>query len=45
MDEIDRKIILKLLEDGRTSYRELGETIRYTIMGAKEELKKCFLKD
>jgi len=40
MDEIDRKIISKLLEDGRTSYRELGETIGYTIMGAKRRVEK-----
>jgi DNA-binding Lrp family transcriptional regulator len=40
MDEIDRKIVSKLLEDGRASYRELGEAIGYTIMGAKRRVER-----
>ncbi len=40
MDEIDRKIVSKLLKDGRASYRELGEAIGYTIMGAKRRVEK-----
>ena len=40
MDDIDRKIISELLKDGRASYRELGEVIGYTIMGAKRRVQK-----
>ncbi|HIE18722.1 TPA: winged helix-turn-helix transcriptional regulator [Candidatus Bathyarchaeota archaeon] len=40
MDDIDRKIVSKLLKDGRVSYRELGEAIGYTIMGAKRRVEK-----
>jgi len=40
MDEIDRKIISKLLRDGRASYRELGEAVGYTVIGAKRRMEK-----
>jgi len=40
MDDIDRKIISELLKNGRASYRELGEAIGYTIMGAKRRVQK-----
>jgi len=40
MDDVDRKIISELLKDGRASYRELGEVIGYTIMGAKRRVQK-----
>ena len=45
MDDIDRKIISELLRDGRASYRELGEVIGYTIMGAKRRVQKMLSKD
>jgi len=40
MDDIDRKIISELLRNGRASYRELGEAIGYTMMGAKRRVQK-----
>ena len=40
MDDVDRKIISELLKDGRSSYKELGEAIGYTIMGAKRRVQK-----
>jgi len=40
MDDIDKKIVSKLLRDGRASYRELGEAVGYTIMGAKRRIEK-----
>jgi len=40
MDDVDRKIISELLKNGRASYRKLGESIGYTIMGAKRRVEK-----
>jgi len=40
MDDIDRKIISELLEDGRMSYIQIGKAIGYTIMGAKRRVLK-----
>ena len=40
MDEVDRKIISKLLENGRMSYVQIGKAIGYTAMGAKRRLLK-----
>jgi len=40
LDDIDKKIIAKLQEDGRTSYRQLGEMIGFTIMGVKRRVQK-----
>ena len=40
MDEIDRKIITQLQENGRTTLNELSKTIAYTSMGTKKRLDK-----
>jgi len=40
MDDIDRKIISELLENGRMSYVQIGKAIGYTIMGAKRRVLK-----
>jgi DNA-binding Lrp family transcriptional regulator len=40
MNQIDKKIISQLLEDGRVSYKKLGDAIGYTIMGVKRRVKK-----
>jgi len=40
MDDVDRKIVSRLLKNGRASYRELGEAVGYTIMGAKRRVEK-----
>ncbi|MGQ9544065.1 MAG: Lrp/AsnC family transcriptional regulator [Candidatus Bathyarchaeia archaeon] len=40
MDNIDKKIIVKLQEDGRTSYRKLGEMVNFTVMGVKGRVKR-----
>jgi len=40
MDDVDRKIISKLLENGRMSYVQIGKAIGYTAMGAKRRLLK-----
>jgi len=45
MDDVDEKIISELLEDGRTSYKHLGDVIGYTIMGVKRRLEKMFSQD
>jgi DNA-binding Lrp family transcriptional regulator len=44
MDEIDKKIITQLQEDGRTSLEELAKTTGYTSMGAKKRLQKLLNK-
>ncbi len=40
MDEVDRKIIAALQEDGRASLKEIGEVLGFTSMGAKKRLDK-----
>jgi DNA-binding Lrp family transcriptional regulator len=40
LDEIDWKIIKELQQDGRRSFRELGEAIKYTGLGAKKRVEK-----
>lgn len=40
LDDIDRKIILKLQQDGRVTFEELGKLIGYTGMGAKKRVDK-----
>lgn len=40
MDEIDRKIISKLHDNGRTTFEELGKIIKYSSMGAKKRTDK-----
>ncbi|MBS7626413.1 AsnC family transcriptional regulator [Candidatus Bathyarchaeota archaeon] len=45
MDSIDRKIIVKLQEDGRASYKKLGETVNFTIMGVKRRIQKMLTQN
>lgn len=40
MDDIDRKIVSKLQQDGRTTFEELGKITGYTSMGVKKRLEK-----
>jgi Lrp/AsnC family transcriptional regulator for asnA, asnC and gidA len=40
MDDLDWKIIMKLRSDGRTTFKELGETIGFTSLGAKKRVDK-----
>jgi DNA-binding Lrp family transcriptional regulator len=40
MDEIDRKIIVQLEKDGRTTLQELAKVIGFTSMGTKKRLEK-----
>jgi DNA-binding Lrp family transcriptional regulator len=40
MDEVDRKIIAHLQEDGRTSLEELAKATGYTSMGTRKRLQK-----
>jgi DNA-binding Lrp family transcriptional regulator len=40
MDEIDKKIIVQLQADGRTTLNELAKIIGYTSMGTKKRLEK-----
>ncbi len=44
MDDIDKKIISKLLKNGRTSYKKLGDTVGYTLMGVKRRVEKLLSK-
>jgi DNA-binding Lrp family transcriptional regulator len=44
MDEVDRKIIAQLQEDGRTSLEELSKLTGYTSMGTKKRLQKLLAK-
>lgn len=45
MDEVDRKIISQLQQDGRTTLQDLAKTIGYTSMGAKKRLEKLLEKE
>ena len=40
MDEIDRKLISKLQQDGRTNFIELSKIIGYTNVGTKKRVNK-----
>jgi len=40
MDEVDRKIIAQLQEDGRTSLEDLSKITGFTSMGTKKRLEK-----
>ena len=40
LDEIDKKIIAHLQEDGRTTLKDLAKSIGYTSMGIKKRLEK-----
>jgi DNA-binding Lrp family transcriptional regulator len=44
-DEIDRKIISILREDGRASYKKLGDALGFTLMGAKRRVEKILDED
>jgi Lrp/AsnC family leucine-responsive transcriptional regulator len=45
LDEIDRKIISQLQQDGRTTLQDLAKTIGYTSMGTKKRLEKLLKND
>ena len=40
LDDIDRKIISRLQQDGRTTFEELAKITGYTSMGVKKRLEK-----
>ena len=40
MDAIDWKLIMQLQSDGRTTFKDLGETIGFTSLGAKKRVDK-----
>ena len=40
MDEIDRKIIAQLQQNGRTTLQDLAKTVGFTSMGTKKRLEK-----
>jgi DNA-binding Lrp family transcriptional regulator len=45
MDKIDWKLIKQLRSDGRKTYKELGETIGFTSLGAKKRIEKLLKKN
>ena len=45
MDNIDWKLIKELRSDGRKTYKELGEAIGFTSLGAKKRVEKLRKKD
>jgi len=45
MDKIDWKLIKQLRSDGRKTYKELGETIGFTSLGAKKRIEKLRKKN
>jgi DNA-binding Lrp family transcriptional regulator len=45
MDKIDWKLIKQLRSDGRTTFKELGETIGFTSLGAKKRIAKLLKKN
>ena len=40
LDEVDRKLILHLVKDGRATLKELSDAIGYTSMGVKKRLNR-----
>jgi len=40
VDEIDKKIIMQLQTDGRTTLRELAQSVGFTSMGTKKRLER-----
>ena len=44
MDEVDRKIVVQLQADGRSSLEELAKITGYTSMGTKKRLEKLLQK-
>lgn len=45
MDEVDKKIIGKLQENGRTTLQQLAKTAGFTSMGTKKRLQKLLKKE
>ena len=45
MDDIDWKLIKQLRLDGRKTYKELGEAIGFTSLGAKKRVEKLLKKN
>ena len=45
MDKIDWKLIKQLRSDGRKTFKELGETIGFTSLGAKKRIEKLLKKN
>jgi DNA-binding Lrp family transcriptional regulator len=45
MDEVDWKVIKQLQLDGRKTFRELGEAIGFTGLGARKRIDKLLEKD
>jgi len=45
MDEIDWKLIMQLQADGRKTFKELGDAIGFTSLGAKKRIEKLLKKD
>jgi Lrp/AsnC family leucine-responsive transcriptional regulator len=45
MDKIDWKLIKQLRSDGRKTYKELGEAIGFTSLGAKKRIVKLLNKN
>ncbi len=45
LDDINRKIISKLQQDGRVTFEELGKITGYTSMGVKKRLEKLLEQD
>ena len=45
MDDIDRKIIAQLQQNGRTTLQDLAKIIGYTSMGTKKRLEKLLKKN
>ena len=44
MDEVDRKIISQLQQDGRTTFQELAKIVRFSSMGIKKRVDKLLEK-
>ena len=45
MDEVDRKIISQLQQDGRTTFEDLGKIIGFTSMGVKKRVDRLLKED
>lgn len=45
MDDIDWKLIMQLQSDGRKTFKELGEAIGFTSLGAKKRVDKLLKKE
>jgi DNA-binding Lrp family transcriptional regulator len=45
LDEVDRKIVSQLQQDGRTTLEELAKSVGFTSMGIKKRLQKLLSND